>query len=615
MSIHSTRERDIDGALEPRIQVEEKEQHTVSDYPDDIVDQLKRAAFTEGEAANTYIKRVRPTNSSDEQKIATVEVHQDSLVIDVEQIVGIVNLTPNSCLQINPKIGWSDILEMFLAVGEQRRSLNYRGIPIREFLADDIGIEDVFIVVAVNYLNSLEDIFRHGLIRSFDRRRTTALDARGRIDIEASLQNFDYPNGVPQHEFVEKIVEYGIPVNDILCRAGKELERLFHLYAGKENEASYTRIFSRLEQAIHRLEQRGITGDSISLSEISEITPADLPRQRHYYAKALDISKTILSSSIGQPLDQGREELLMEYIIGMENLFEKYTELALNEELEKLQDNRLVSGLDSVKVEKQSYELFEENSNSYSVQPDHILKSNEGVVAVLDSKYYGRNKDPLSGNWSRSRLLSYGFRLETDNLGMIAPLAEPTKLSFKGRNGTLSIIAPNSNEFSTDGLRDAISEFLKNNIGSTKDTTLGKDLHEKQICYPEVEATTITEAASAGPLRVENLVNNTRPIFDYIVRDERLSDVLNPRNTQDRLKASRMFSTYLENEAEDWDIAIPIFVSANSDEAETIQNDEEVLEKDPELEDATEFVKIHCLRIDDGVVVDTHEPLPFGLKW
>ena len=127
MSLQTGRNRDVEGALQPRLQVEEKSKRKVDQYPSDIVDQLKRAAFIEAEAADTYIKRVSPTNDSSDPKVVTVEVRDDELVIDVEDIVGIVNLTPNATLQIDPKIGWGEILEMFLDVGYHRRSLEYRG--------------------------------------------------------------------------------------------------------------------------------------------------------------------------------------------------------------------------------------------------------------------------------------------------------------------------------------------------------------------------------------------------------------------------------------------------------------------------------------------------------
>lgn len=616
MSTRSAGERNVEGALEPRIQVEEKGKRTVEQYPPDIVDQLKRAAFIEGDAANTYIKRINPTNDTGDQKVATVEVRDNSLVIEVEDVVGIVNLTPNATLQIDPKIGWGDILEMFLAVGEQRRSLNYRGIPIRDFLADDIGIEDVFIVVAVNYLNSLDDIFRHGFIRSFNHRRTRALDARGRIDITSSLKNFDIPNGVPQHVFVQKTIEYSIPVNDIIYKAGQELQRLFHLYAGGGNNPNYARIFSRLERAVQRLEKRGVTGSSVTLSDVPEITNEDIPRQRHYYAQALEISKTILSSSIGRPLDQGREELLMEYILGMESLFEEYSSLVIEEEINELKQNPMIGGLEEVTVDKESYQLFEDDEISFSSQPDHVIKSGDDILAVLDSKYYAKGKNPLKGSWSRSRLLSYGFHLETENLGMIAPLADPDSFRFNGREGELTIISPEDGDFSTEGLRTAVRGYLRDFVGDHQDTNATVDLQNRPVCHPTVEASVLYDVFDEEELRAEHITGESRNILKYIAKDARLTDKVNPRDTTARIGASRKFKRYLREEAEGFDLVIPFFIPADDGEAEIIANDEVLLEERPSLENASEFIRIHCLELNEGGrVVDYNSPPPFGLDW
>lgn len=609
MSIRPDDGRNVEGALEPRIQVEEKSQETVDQYPPDIEEQLKRAAFSEGDAANTYVKHVTTSNSTPEPKVVTVEVRDDSLVIDVEDVVGIVNLTPNATLQIDPKIGWSDILEMFLAVGEQRRTLQYQGIPIREFLADDIGIEDVFIVVAVNYLNSLEDIFRHGFIRSFERRRTTAFDARGRIDITNSLRNFDFPNGIPQHEFVQKIVEYSIPVNDLIYKAGIELQRLFHRYASQSSNANHTRIFARLERAIKRVEQRGITGESISLSDVPNITTADIPRQRHYYSQAIEVSKSILSSTIGRPLDQGREELLMEYILGMNSLFEEYSAFALEKELENLKEDSMIEGLDDVAVGKKSYQLFTDDEVSYRSQPDHVITSAGDPIAVLDSKYYSKKKDLLKGGRARSRLLSYGFHLETDKLGMIAPLAEPESYPFAGRSGELTIISPDEDEFSTEGLRRAIRDYLRTHVGEQREMGVITDLENRRVCHPDVSASALDDVVNQPALQADRIPSNSRKILQYIIQDARLSDEVHPRDTRRMLGPNRKFKQYLQEEAEDYDLVVPFFLSASDPETEQIINELDV-------GDSTEFIKIHCLAVDEnGDITDHTTPSPFGFGW
>lgn len=607
--------RNVEGALEPRIQVKEKGRRTIENYPSDIVRQLERAAFSEGDTANTYVKHVTPTNDSEDSKVATVEIRDEGLVIDVEDIVGIVNLTPNATLQIDPKIGWGEILNMYLETGKHRRSIEYRGIPIRDFLADDIGIEDVFIVVALNYLDSLDAIFRHGLIRSFREERRQSLDGRGRIDIEKSLLNFHLPNGIPRHEFVEKTVEYSIPVNDVIYRAGKELVRLFHLYASSAPSGSYRQIFSRLERAVRQLEQRGITGKSISLRDVSQITRDDIPRQRYYYADALQVSKTILSSMIGQPLDQGREELLMEYIIGMESLFESYVSLALEEEVDSLRSAPFVSGLEDVSVGKESHQIFENCDLTFQNQPDHVIRDGEAPVAILDSKYYAKDKNPLEGSWARSRLLSYGFQLQTDQLGMVAPLATPGHFDFKDRPGSLHIVAPEEESFTTEGIHRAIDRFLRSTIAEEEEIPVMDDLKRRPVCHPDVNSSALEQIVSSPSLQSDTIGSEAMAILKYATTDRRLSNEVNPRGTP-YLAPLQAFRKYLQRISEDYDVVIPFFIPSGDPEAERIRTDEKILEKNSDLGDSEEFVRVYCLNTDDsGAPIACDMPAPYGLSW
>ncbi|MFC7193299.1 hypothetical protein ACFQL7_28255, partial [Halocatena marina] len=375
-------------------------------------------------------------------------------------------------------------------------------------------------------------------------------------------------------------------------------------------------IFSRLERAIKRLEQRGITGESIRLTDVPDITIADISRQRHYYAQALEISKSILSSSIGQPLDQGREELLMEYILGMESLFEEYCAFILKEELNKLKQNPTIRGLNGLTIEKKSYQLFKDDDVTYSSQPDHVIKSGERPVAILDSKYYAKDTNPLKGSWSRSRLLSYGFHLETDNLGMIAPLAEPDSYRFAGRSGELAIISPEEDDFSTDGLRQAVRNYLRDHVGEQEEMDVLRDLQNRPVCHPEVEASVLKDMFDKPQLQADHIVDESRAILKYIVKDARLSDEMNPRHIKRMLGENRSFQSYLRRKAKGHDIVIPFFIPASDEEAQQLVNDDDLLNERPELEGATEFIKLHCLTVDeDNCISNYKSPSPFGLKW
>ena len=160
---------------------------------------------------------------------------------------------------------------MFLAVQEKTTKLDYHGIPIREFLADDLGIEDVFIIVAANYLNSLQPLFQHGFVRRLETKRVEAIQASGRIDIERSLRNNQLSKGVPKQHFIQREVNYNVTVNSLVYRAGVELLRLFQLYSQDYLHSGYFRVFSQLEDALRRMEKYGKVDDQITPRQAAEL--------------------------------------------------------------------------------------------------------------------------------------------------------------------------------------------------------------------------------------------------------------------------------------------------------------------------------------------------------
>ena len=303
----------------------------------------------------------------------------------------------------------------------------------------------------------------------------------------------------------------------------------------------------------------------------------------------------------------------MEYIIGMESLFEEFVGLSIEQELNQLRDQPFLTGLEDVSVEKQSYRLFEDEDVTLSCQPDHVITDENAAIAVLDSKYYAEDNDPLKG-WSRSRLLSYGFRLEIDQLGMIAPLATQAAHKFKGRSGSLHIIAPEEEIFTTEGLRSAIRMFFRNTIAEEENIPARKDIETRQICHPDIEANTLQEALESESLKTDSIVNDSLSILKYI-KEQRLSNEVNPRGTQ-YMGPLHKFQSYLTNNADNCDVVVPVFVDSTEPQAALIQEYEDTDKDTPEFKDTDEFIKLHCFQTDNkGNMTDYYSPKPFVISW
>ncbi|KZN22666.1 hypothetical protein A4G99_19645 [Haladaptatus sp. R4] len=598
--------------LDDRIEVEEHEELVIEKFPKDIAKQLERAAFKPGDSKNTYIKHQESALDSSKISVVEVKLEEDQLVISVGNAVGIINLTPNSKLQINPKIGWNHILKMFLAVQEKTRTFDYHGIPIREFLADDLGIEDVFIIVAANYLNSLQSLFQNGFVRRLETKRVEAIQASGRIDIERSLRNNQLSNGVPKQHFIQREVNYNVTVNSLVYRAGIELLRLFQLYSQDYLHSGYFRVFSQLEDALRRMEKYGIVDDQITPRQAAELSIGDLHPQRHYYRDAIQVSKTILSSTIGEPLDEGREELTMDYILSMDTLFEKYSQSVLESKIKELSDDPRYPELDDIEVNPESLSLFSD-TNQYRVDPDHVIRQDSEPIAIIDSKYYAMSHSPLKDTYARSRLLGYGYRLEVNELAFLCPLNSDEEHPFEGREGNLRVIAPS--EFSTDLFEERVRSYLHEIFDISANDILIDELEKRIVCHPKVDDNSIDVLLSSEFLEAKALVADAYSILRYSTKlsHTRLDAIdINP--------SYHKVQEYLEQSVEGYDYAVPLFISSGEEIPKPTggqeNEDETPLPGYSDEDKECERIQVHCFNVtSDGGLKDWKIMPPLVIDW
>jgi len=554
-----------DNSLTGRIRIDEKDSTTIENPPKDIEEQLKAVEF-ERKSANVYVKKRKPYTGSTSKKVVEVEVYDDSLTLSSESVVGVVNLTPTSKVQIDPRIGWSEILDMFLKVQEENRSIEYQGVPIREFLGDDLAIEDIFVIIAVNYLNSLEPVWREGLVRTFKTQEYDAITGRGRLDIQKSLLNRSNPKNSHLQRFVEKKVEYDIPVHRLLHRAGIELLKLFKLHSGKYNHEGYYRIFESMERAIHRFEEHGIDSSSTENHVYREVSLYDLPPTRHYYQDCIRTSKMILSSSTGQPMATAEQDLTMDYILNMNDLFEKYTQVVLEDEIRRIKSSTRYTGPKSLDVSSSSLiNLFEDESN-LTYRPDHVIRNSEEPIAVLDSKYYDRDKDPLKDNYARSRLFSYGYFLNVTDLAFLVPAGGTMSHPLTGKDGNLTVVAPE--EFNLESYIDSIRDYLQNLLDEyLEPNQLLIDLQENIIPIDGKSCNSLSDIEDKDTFAPRKVKMKSSHIVRNIAK-RYSSEVSHYRNVEWRTISRAVSNLFNHHNGNDY--AIPIFRRSTPEKSERL---------------------------------------------
>ncbi len=486
--------------------VPERGEIRIEGCPSSISDQLRRASFTQ-ENQGVFTKSQEAFDSDKEYTVVTVTLDGDEgdvLYVSATDVIGVVSLTPTSKVQVKPKIDWEPVFDMLLAVYDQNRSIEYHGIPLQDFLSDDIQLDDVFVVLAINYLNGLETIQRNGYIRDLVIKRLDSIDGRGEIDVEQTLLN--HARGTLEPHWIRNETEYNNAANSLLHYAGKTLLRLFRQNASDHGHPGYNRIFSEVHREVERLESMGVDSGLDRIDDYRRISLSDLPKQRQYYRKAFDISKAVLSSSLGQQLKDGPRELVVDYVLNMESLFEQYSQVVIEQELAYIKSYDHLDALaDVTPVRSPSVNPFEDEKKIHH-QPDHAVQEGDETIAVLDSKYYAEGHDPVKESPSRSRLFSYAYLLHSDQLAFLCPLLEPKHREVAQTGADLEIVSLEG-EFTLEGYSEAVYEYLHKILAGThRELEPFRAVAENRLCLDGVDEGDLSDATKmSGPFIFKNV--------------------------------------------------------------------------------------------------------------
>jgi len=153
----------------------------------------------------------------------------------------------------------------------------------------------------------------------------------GEIDVEQTLLN--HGRGTLEPHWIRNETEYDNAANSLLHFAGKTLLRLFRQNSHENDHPAYDRIFSEVHREVERLESMGVSSGLDRMDAYRRLSLSDLPKQRRYYQKAFDVAKAVMSSSLGQQLRDGPRELVVDYVLNMESLFEQYSQVVIEREL------------------------------------------------------------------------------------------------------------------------------------------------------------------------------------------------------------------------------------------------------------------------------------------
>ena len=432
---------------------------------------LERAGFeAENDGSDTWVKHRRRVDD-DGLVVARAIIEDDRLRVEPESVVGAVSLLPGTTLEIEPKIGWEPLVEMMLTVQGLDRTASYFGVPLSAVLSGTVDTSRLVALLAINYLRGVETVRREGLVRNIAFERRTGFEGGGSVDMAATLRERTRD---PRPVWVDTDVQYDVPVNAAIHRAGRVLLGLLQR-GSRDDHSALPTLQSLVDRAVRRLEDDGVDSSPREIDAYSRLSVADLPRQRRYYRRVLRVSRSVLSGSL---LGGGTDDLLVDYAFRTERLFQQYTQRVIQRELDAFRAADELGVLDGVTCESEPTLHPFVGETAFRHEPDHLLvddRADSGAsdpgasdptggdpLAVLDSKYYAADKNPLDDGSARSRLFAYAHLTGVGHTALLTPGYRPERYEFRDAPGSVEIVSPDTDEsFSCVAYETALREYLR----------------------------------------------------------------------------------------------------------------------------------------------------------
>jgi hypothetical protein len=237
------------------------------------------------------------------------------------------------------------------------------------------------------------------------------------------------------------------------------LLRLLHRDFEKKQHPGQGALLSIVHQELERMEDLGIKSRQRRLGEYRRLSLNVLPRQRHYYRRALHTARSILASTLLAQTGSGPEELLVDYALSMNALFEDYSQKVIERALQSLEEIDHTNLLSDVECRAEPLLYPFKGNTDASYLPDHLLMDEDEALAVLDSKYYREGKNPANETNSRSRMFSYAYLTQTDRMAFLCPQFHRASLAVNNTGATVDILSPDGG-FSCETYEAVLREYL-----------------------------------------------------------------------------------------------------------------------------------------------------------
>ncbi|WP_156387146.1 MULTISPECIES: hypothetical protein [unclassified Rhizobium] len=309
----------------------------------------------------------------EDRGLLSLRFQRRKAIIAAGGFIGLIPLTPTVTIEVNPKL---PVRNLARVLDVARSSLTPLATADRLYLTNDGPTDSIMEFLGRNLLDAVKPLELLGLHKEYLRCARSTSHPSGRIDISSSLKQH-WSHGQLHRVVAQRFEQTSdVPANRVIKYALQ-----FLLQRLRSTSSTSLELIRKANQAFNRLP--GSIGE-MAVADLQDVKAAiqrrQLPAQRDYYYRALEIAVLILSNGGIALQEKGSDVLLRSFVVNFDDLFECY----IRRVLQSFASNEI--GVFDGNNERRKY-LFQ-NTKVHYAQPDIVVTSNVTAKTIVsDVKY------------------------------------------------------------------------------------------------------------------------------------------------------------------------------------------------------------------------------------
>jgi 5-methylcytosine-specific restriction enzyme subunit McrC len=351
----------------------------------------------------------------EEKGLLFLQFRKRKVVVSAGPFIGLIPLTPKISIDVRPKMPVSNLSRV---LDSARRSVSILRGTERLYLTDNLASASVLEFLASNLHDAIQPVVEGGFIKSYNSVSRLSSQPRGRIDIAGTLRAWERGQ---RHKAQSSQFEQSsdTPINRVLKAALQlvltRLQPTNELRRELIRKANLT--YFSLPSSIGAMLDRDRSIASLAIKE------QQLPLQKAYYYRALEISLLVLSETGVSLQESGSDVSLASFIVNFEDLFEEY--------LRRVLQDGAPPGYYVKDGNKEGRRFLFDERKGQMAQPDIVISGPAAYPVIAEVKYKEKpNRDDIN------QAITYANCFRTKNAVLVHQAASGAKSGLY-RMGTI----------------------------------------------------------------------------------------------------------------------------------------------------------------------------------